>query len=313
MPARPVFQRGTARANRVGVMMLAATLCQWLIPATSLFFLRLMGVDTAADHWGLPHVQYLLTYAVLYILMLGVPLVLCRIFLAPQEKPHSRRRLSVDQTVCLIAVGTALCLLANILSALFCDWLYSLGIPKPQLSLPDDGSLITLLLDLTVFALLPALLEEALLRGLILKTLRPLGSGIAVAVSSVLFGLLHGNVEQIPFTVLLGLVLGAVYVATEDLRPCMAIHAISNALALTVRFIMAHMPAQTAAFLELTLLTLVLLAGGAAALWLWRHPLPLTASAVSVPLILRVRSLLRAPLLWSAVGALLLMTVIHIL
>ena len=171
MPARPVFQRGTARANRVGVMMLAATLCQWLIPATSLFFLRLMGVDTAADHWGLPHVQYLLTYAVLYILMLGVPLVLCRIFLAPQEKPHSRRRLSVDQTVCLIAVGTALCLLANILSALFCDWLYSLGIPKPQLSLPDDGSLITLLLDLTVFALLPALLEEALLRGLILKTL----------------------------------------------------------------------------------------------------------------------------------------------
>ena len=61
------------------------------------------------------------------------------------------------------------------------------------------------------------------------------------------------------------------------------------------------------------LLTLVLLTGGLAALWLWRHPLPLTASKMSSPLTVRVRSLLHAPLLWGALAALLVMTVIHIL
>jgi len=238
--------------------------------------------------------------------------LLCRAFLKSQ-KTHRRARISFDQRLCLIAVSVALCLLANILSALFCDWLYSLGIPQPKLSLPDDGSFPVLLAELAVFALLPALLEEALLRGLVLETLRPLGNGVAVVVSAVLFGMLHGNIEQIPFTALLGLVLGAVYVAANDLRLCIMIHALSNALALLVRFAVAHTTAQTAAFLELVLLTLVLLTGGLAALWLWRHPLPLTASKMSSPLTVRVRSLLHAPLLWGALAALLVMTVIHIL
>lgn len=55
--------------------------------------------------------------------------------------------------------------------------------------------------------------EELLFRGLILRTLQPYGKRFAIFASAVAFGLLHGNLIQIPFAFLVGLVLG--YVTLE--------------------------------------------------------------------------------------------------
>ena len=55
--------------------------------------------------------------------------------------------------------------------------------------------------------------EELLFRGLLLRILKPCGKRFAIFGSAVLFGLLHGNVAQIPFAALVGLVLG--YVTLE--------------------------------------------------------------------------------------------------
>lgn len=55
--------------------------------------------------------------------------------------------------------------------------------------------------------------EELLFRGLLLRSLEPYGKKFAIVVSSVLFGLFHGNPVQTPYAFLVGLLLG--YVATE--------------------------------------------------------------------------------------------------
>lgn len=55
--------------------------------------------------------------------------------------------------------------------------------------------------------------EELLFRGLVLRSMEPYGKKFAIFASAVLFGLYHGNLIQIPFAFMVGLVLG--YVTVE--------------------------------------------------------------------------------------------------
>lgn len=55
--------------------------------------------------------------------------------------------------------------------------------------------------------------EEILFRGLILRSLEKYGKQVAIFVSALLFGLFHGNVIQIPYAFLVGLLLA--YVTVE--------------------------------------------------------------------------------------------------
>lgn len=61
--------------------------------------------------------------------------------------------------------------------------------------------------------LLGPIAEEILFRGLMLRSLQPYGKKFTILVSSLLFALFHGNMLQVPFAFLVGLVMG--YVALE--------------------------------------------------------------------------------------------------
>ena len=76
-------------------------------------------------------------------------------------------------------------------------------------------------------AILAPITEEILCRGLILRTLMPFGKKFAIVASAFLFGMFHGNILQIPFAFLVGLVLG--YVAAEySIAWAMVLHMINN-------------------------------------------------------------------------------------
>lgn len=69
--------------------------------------------------------------------------------------------------------------------------------------------------------------EEILFRGGVMGALRPAGKRFAIVFSALLFGAFHGNLVQIPFAFLIGLVLG--YVAAEySLGWCILLHWINN-------------------------------------------------------------------------------------
>ena len=70
--------------------------------------------------------------------------------------------------------------------------------------------------DLPMFlyaCMLGPVAEELLFRGLVLRSLEGYGKRFAIVVSALLFALIHGNLLQLPFAFLTGLVLG--YVALE--------------------------------------------------------------------------------------------------
>lgn len=77
-------------------------------------------------------------------------------------------------------------------------------------------------------AIVPAFCEELLFRGTILSALKPYGKGMAIIVSSLLFGLMHMNAAQLLYATAAGLVLGLVYVKTNSLLLCILIHFSNN-------------------------------------------------------------------------------------
>lgn len=305
-----LYKRAVARTNAVGVMMLLITLWQYALPAAFLGVLRLCGADTAAAFWSLPTARYLCLYLLMYLLMMGVPLWVCHTFLKPKTaKAPASPPLSSERRLFLIAFGVVLCVLANIFTTFFNDLLNNIGLPTPTLPSMGDGSFAILLFDLLVFAIVPAVMEELLMRRVVLETLRPLGTVTSIALSALLFGLLHGNLLQTPYACLMGLVLGWLYLYTSSLRTCIAVHMLSNTAAVTMNYLRLYYDSATASLWGLVILIVIFMSGGVACMWLWRHPLSHTshppATAASK------RALLNAPLLWLSLAVLLTLLILR--
>lgn len=81
----------------------------------------------------------------------------------------------------------------------------------------------------TVLAVLPALCEEVLFRGFVLKAFQHKSSGLrAVLLSSILFGLAHMNPHQFLYAVVLGCAFGVLVIRTGSLFTAIFCHFIVN-------------------------------------------------------------------------------------
>jgi hypothetical protein len=92
-------------------------------------------------------------------------------------------------------------------------------------------SSVSVLFNIIVVAILAPIFEELLFRKLIIDRLAPYGQKSAIIVSALLFGLLHGNLSQFIYALLLGIILGHIYCRTGKIRHTIAIHMGFNALA----------------------------------------------------------------------------------
>ena len=107
-------------------------------------------------------------------------------------------------------------------------------------------------LFMTLFvAIIPAILEEVAIRGVLLQPLRRFGDGFAIVVSAVIFSLLHGNMVQIPYTVIAGIYFGYVMVATGSLWPSIILHFLNNFYSVMITAFDSNFSATTANILTL--------------------------------------------------------------
>jgi ABC-type Na+ efflux pump permease subunit/membrane protease YdiL (CAAX protease family) len=130
------------------------------------------------------------------------------------------------------------------------------------------GAEQSLVFTLFLTALTPAVCEEALFRGPILRglreRLRPAGAAI---VTGIFFGLYHGDVWRFLPAGILGALLSAIALAGDSIVPAMAAHFVNNAtLVLLARYDLDLERVSTAAQLGLGGGALVVLAGGFALL-----------------------------------------------
>jgi sodium transport system permease protein len=102
--------------------------------------------------------------------------------------------------------------------------------------LPSDGSR-GLWGTLALVALTPAVCEEALFRGPILRGFRSrLGPAAAVALTGLLFGIFHVELSRILPTTLLGVLLSQIALQAGSILPAMLAHFLNNACLITLAY-----------------------------------------------------------------------------
>lgn len=89
------------------------------------------------------------------------------------------------------------------------------------------------------------ILEELLFRGAALNLLAPVDRKFALIASSLLFGLMHCNFNQIFNGILLGLILGYLALKSGSIIPSIICHMVLNLNAFTIGFIFENKLAQT--------------------------------------------------------------------
>ena len=78
------------------------------------------------------------------------------------------------------------------------------------------------------FAILPAILEEFLFRGIVRAEYSKYGAGAAVILSSLLFALLHFSPVRFPIYFFTGVILALTAGAANSIMPTMIIHVVNN-------------------------------------------------------------------------------------
>ena len=77
-------------------------------------------------------------------------------------------------------------------------------------------------------AVVPAIIEEFSIRGVVMQPLRRYGDTFAIIASAFIFSIMHGNMAQIPYTVVGGLYLGYLAIATGSIWPSIIVHFVNN-------------------------------------------------------------------------------------
>ena len=105
-----------------------------------------------------------------------------------------------------------------------------------------------LILNLVLMAVLPAIFEEILFRGVIFNGLKQYGTKIAVFGSAGLFMLMHGGIEQTIYPFLVGLVLALVMLKTGNILYPIIIHFCNNAIVIVYNFIATIQNAEVSVY-----------------------------------------------------------------
>lgn len=236
-----------------------------------LFGLLLRDVKPLGDlYYNDPFYQYLID--VLYsAFCVGLPF-LCVYLLLRRTRLYSRLVIPFSSAgapkKCLLLVPAALgvCFIGSLLSNYFAVFADSVGFgftsyhealePDP---LPAGAAGLAVMVLRS--ALVPAMIEEFAFRGVILQTLRRYGDGFAIAVSAVMFGLMHANMTQVPFAVVAGLALGYCAVVTGSLKTGMAVHFLNNMFSVAVSVAMVKAGESAAGVLSTACIYGVILIG----------------------------------------------------
>ena len=156
-------------------------------------------------------------------------------------KEYSFNKISAKEVVISILIGLIVFIL-NIFFSVFINYILALIGYNQGTSVSSGGSasILSLILSLIMTAVLPAFCEEFLHRGVLVSSYKKLGFKNAILISSLLFGLLHMNIEQFLFATMVGLILGSVTLFSRSIVPAMIIHFMNNGINVYLGFAKAN-------------------------------------------------------------------------
>lgn len=210
-----------------------------------------LGSETVSDLMATETMSYVVE--MLYSLIaVGLPFIIMKAVMKkyydkpiPYSKPQNSKYL-----LPLLVIGLAVCFVGDIftsVAAMFSDSISQASENAAAMTSANPDNAVDMILYFLRTAIVPALIEESVMRGVIMQPLRKYGDMFAILMSALVFGLLHCNLAQIPFAFIAGIALGYIACVTESLWSSIILHAMNNTYSLIVSMLYVRYGQDSAA------------------------------------------------------------------
>lgn len=186
------------------------------------------------------YASYILSLVTQVGIILLLPLFLMKIFTRSKAKDLLNfccyRKISVKAVFLSIILGFIVFFLNVYVSNFFNSIIALFGYKHASGGTTMPATWWGLLLSLFCTAVLPAICEETLHRGMLLNGNSMLGIKKSILISGFLFGLLHLNIEQFFYATIIGLFLAYLCWGCSSVVPCIIVHFMNNAMSVFLSF-----------------------------------------------------------------------------
>lgn len=173
------------------------------------------------------------SYVFYSVLVIGIPfLIAARLLKRAKVEPVIEYAKPKDpvKSVLLVLIGFCGCLAANYVTSILRYIAEIVGIYSNYSSEEFPTSTFDVIVMFVASSIIPPLIEEYALRGVVMGSLRKYGNTFAILASAFIFGVFHGNAVQLPFAFMCGLILGYAVIASGSIWTGVAIHALTNGI-----------------------------------------------------------------------------------
>ncbi len=263
----------------IGAVLFAMLCAHQLIGAVNSILVTFGVLKTNLPLYGLSNTAYCLLQMLWYVLYIPVPALVIGMLTRNAPSPFPVKRMPITDLIAMAFTGMAFAVLANLATSWLMVFLEAFGIPIPTFPETVEPTAESLWLNIVSTAVLPALAEEIVFRAYVQGALRRCGTTASVVLSAALFALFHGNILQVPFAFLMGLILGWLFARTGSILPSVLLHFGNNLMAVLVDYLSVKYPDLQGGGSVMLLFSAVLLLGmiGLAALLSRKNSAVLTA------------------------------------
>ena len=204
-------------AVAIALVFVLATVAQFVIHG---ILLRVAPAITE-NEW------YLWVLSVVPMYLFSMPVAYLFMRLIPASKPQ-KQKVHPLMWIGFLCLCFALTYGANILGQVFSTWLSNLTGIQIENELEEMTVSTPFAINLLFVGILAPIFEELFYRKAVIDRLRRYGDLPAILISGLAFGLVHGNFNQVFYTVAVGILLSFIYVRTGSVLYTISIHAAFN-------------------------------------------------------------------------------------
>lgn len=250
--------------NSIGIPLCLFSVISFVISQIfAIVMVIILGEQSAQSFFVDPNVNYLLSAGISVICFTLPFLITSKMLKLRWRDTTSFKKVEPSKFISVLMLGLGVASLSNYASGLLSSFMLEFTGKSSQTSMIEFGTdWKSFVISMLCVGIMPALLEEFAFRGIVLGALRKyMNDGTAIFISAFLFGVLHGNLQQIPFAFGLGLVLGYATVYCKSVVPAMVLHGINNSLSVILDFATRGMNPLTSQITTMLYLAVLLLIG----------------------------------------------------
>lgn len=122
----------------------------------------------------------------------------------------------------------------NFLPSIFILLLEQFGYVMQTVPFPDTTTAVGFLAGLVCICIVPAVVEESIFRGVLLRSFSKNSAWKGILITSALFALMHGSAQQTVYQFVVGVILGLVAIKSNSINPSVILHMLNNAISLVI-------------------------------------------------------------------------------